>query len=230
VKTTRALVPTGPGLALVFLGLVLGGGTARGANVELDSPATPAGYVALLLINEVPFPGERGYVSEADSKAAMLSVLWVLHCRVSVIPPGYTQKQVADVQTRNVIDVMTAGGVKGQVDGFHKDSDGRPVAVPRVHERVAYLLELANRGQPGKMASLLTHARDLARQYFQTGPAAKDIFADLRKIGSKQVTGHGYAWMTDVRGFDPGGSFVSIPDSNQGALGGNRFFTLEKRK
>jgi hypothetical protein len=186
--------------------------------------------VALLLINEVPFPGERAYVSEEDSKAAMLSVLWVLHCRVAAIPPGYTQKQVADVQTRNVIDVMTAGGVKGQVDGFYKDSDGGPVAVPRVHERVAYLLGLANRGQPGKMASLLTYARDLARQYFRTGPTAEDIFADLRKIGSKRVTGRGYAWMTDARGCDPGGAFVSIPDSDQGALGGNRFYTLEKRK
>ncbi len=217
-------------LALAFMGLVLGGWPAQGANVELDSPSTPAGYVALLLINEAPFPGEGPYVSVEDSKAAMLSVLWVLHCRLSIIPPGYTQKQVAAVQASNVVDVMTAGGVKGQVDGFYKDSDGRPVAVARVHERVAYLLELANRGKPGKMASLLTYARDLARQYFQTGPAAKDLFAELRKVGSKPVTGHGYAWMTDSRGFDPGGSFVFIPDSSQGALGGNRFYTLEKRK
>jgi hypothetical protein len=36
--------------------------------------------------------------------------------------------------------------------------------------------------------------------------------------------------MTDVRGFDPGGSFVRIPDANQGSLGGNRFYTLEKKK
>jgi hypothetical protein len=147
----------------------------------------------------------------------MLSVLWVLHCRVSIIPPGYTQKQLAAVQTSSVIDVMTAGGVKGQMDGFYKDSDGRPVAVARVHERVAHLLELANRGKPGKIASLLTHARDLARQYFQTGPAAKDLFAELRKIDSRRVTGHGYAWMTDARGFDPGGSYVFIPDGNQTA-------------
>jgi hypothetical protein len=68
-----------PSLALVVVGLLLGGRLAPGANVELDPPSTPAGYVALLLINEVPFPGERAYVSEEDSKAAMLSVLWVLH-------------------------------------------------------------------------------------------------------------------------------------------------------
>ena len=153
-----------PGLALGIVGLLLGVRLSPGANVELDPPSTPAGYVALLLINEVPFPGERAYVSEENSKAAMLSVLWVLHCRVSVIPPGYTQRQVAAAETRDVIDVMTAGGVKGQVDGFYKGPDGRPVAVPRVHERVTYLLALANQGQPGKMAPLLVHARDLARQ------------------------------------------------------------------
>jgi len=219
-----------PSLALGIAGLLLSGRLAAGANVELDSPATPAGYVALLLINEVPFPGERGYASEEDSKAAMLAVLWVLHCRVSAIPPGYTQRQVAAVETRNVIDVMTAGGIKGQVDGFYKGPDGRPVAVPRVHERVAYLLGMANRGQPGKMARLLAYARDLARQYFKTGPADKDLFADLRKIGSKSVTGRGYAWMTDARGCDPGGAFVCVPDTAQGELGGNRFYTLETKK
>jgi hypothetical protein len=219
-----------PGLTLGMMGLLLSGRLVSGANVELDAPSTPAGYVALLLINEAAFPGERGYVSEDDSKATMLAVLWVLHCRVSAIPPGYTQRQVAAVETRNVIDVMTAGGIKGQVDGFYKGPDGRPVAVPRVHERVTYLLGMANRGQPGKMARLLVYARDLARQYFQAGPADKDLFADLRKVGSKPVTGHAYAWMTDARGCDPGGTFVRVPDADQGGLGGNRFYTLETKK
>jgi hypothetical protein len=221
---------TMPSLMLVVSGLLLGGELAPAANVELDSPSTPEGYVALLLINEAAFPGERGYRSEEESKNAMLSVLWVLHCRALVIPPGYRQSQVAAVETRSVIDVMTAGGIKGQVDGFYKDADGRPVAVPRVHERVAYLMSFANKGEPGKMARLLLYARDLTRQYFKGGPGTKDLFADLLNVGSQPVTGHAYAWMTDVRGFDPGGSFVRIPDANQGALGGNRFYTLEAKK
>ena len=219
-----------PGLAWVVAGLLLVGRAAPGAGVELDDPSTPAGYVALLLINEAPFPGERGYVSEDDSKAAMLSVLWVLHCRVAAIPPGYTQREVAAVTTRDVIDVMTAGGIRGQVDGFYKGPNGRPVAVPRVHQRVARLIALANQGQPGKFAHLLTYARNLSRQYFQAGPAGQDLFASLRKVGSKPVTGRGYAWMTDARGCDPGGTFVRIPDANQGSVGGNRFYTLEKKK
>jgi hypothetical protein len=220
---------TAPSLLLVVSSLLLGGRLASGANVELDSPTTPEGYVALLLINESAFPGERGYRSEEDSKSAMLSVLWVLHCRALVIPPGYRQRQLAAVETRSVLDVMTAGGVKGQVDGFYKDADEDPVAVPRVHERVASLLSIANRGEPGKIARLLLYARELARKYFISGPASKDLFADLRKVNSKPVTGHGYAWMTNVRGLDPGGSFVRIPDANRGALGGNRFYTLEKK-
>jgi hypothetical protein len=219
-----------PRFALVTIGLLFASPLVPAANVELDPPATPPGYVALLLINEVPFPGERGYLSEEDSKAAMLSVLWVLHYRASVAPAGYTQKQIAAVEARSVVDVMTAGGIKGQVDGFYKDPEGRPVAVSRVHERVAYLLGMANRGEPGKMARLLIYARDLARQYFQAGPNGKDLFADLGKVGPTPVTGRCYAWMTDAKGCDPGGSFVRIPDANRGALGGNRFYTLEKRK
>jgi len=214
------------GLGCVFLGIQ----SLGAANVALDPPSTPAGYVSLLLINEAPFPGERGYRSEEDSKAAMLAVLWVLHCRALAIPPGYTQKQIADVSSRSVLDVMTAGGVKGQVDGFYRDPTGQLKAVPRVHERVAYLVSVANQGGPGRMARLLIHARDLGRLYFQTGPAGRDLFEGLRRIGSVPVTGRGYAWMTDVRGFDPGGDFVSIPDANLGSLGGNRFYTLEKRK
>jgi hypothetical protein len=227
MKADRILLV--PASAVALAGLLLGGQSVAAANVELDSPSAPAGYVSLLLINEAPFPGERGYRSEEDSKATMLAVLWVLHCRAVAIPAGYTQKQVADVTTRSVTDVMTAGGVKGQVDGFYKDGSGRLVAVPRVHERVNYLVGIANQGEPGKMARLLNHARDLARLYFQKGPGGQDIFAELRRIGPVSVTGRSYAWMTDVRGFDPGGAFVRIPDANQGSLGGNRFYTLEKK-
>jgi hypothetical protein len=210
-------------------GIMLASQLVPAANVELDSPSTPAGYLSLLLINEAPFPGERGFRSEEDSKAAMLAVLWVLHCRASAIPAGYTQKQVASVDSRSVLDVITAGGIKGQVDGFYKDSAGQLVAVPRVHERVNYLVRIANQGQPGKIVRLLCHARDLARLYFQGGPSGQDVFAQLRRVGRVSVTGRSYAWMTDVRGFDPGGTFVRIPNADQGSLGGNRFYTLETK-
>jgi hypothetical protein len=210
-------------------GIMLASQLVPAANVELDSPSTPAGYLSLLLINEAPFPGERGFRSEEDSKAAMLAVLWVLHCRASAIPAGYTQKQVASVDSGSVLDVITAGGIKGQVDGFYKDSAGQLVAVPRVHERVNYLVRIANQGQPGKIVRLLCHARDLARLYFQGGPSGQDVFAQLRRVGRVSVTGRSYAWMTDVRGFDPGGTFVRIPNADQGSLGGNRFYTLETK-
>ena len=67
-----------------------------------------------LLINEGPFPGERGWESEADSKDAMRQVLLVLDARLNHIPPRYTQTQIAAVKTDDIIVLMTAGGVHGQ--------------------------------------------------------------------------------------------------------------------
>jgi hypothetical protein len=55
---------------------------------QLDAANTPTGYLARLLINETSFPGERAFVSEADSKGSMLAVLWVLHGRIQLIPQG----------------------------------------------------------------------------------------------------------------------------------------------
>jgi len=153
---------------ILLMVLFFAGRRGLAEPVQLDDPLTPEGYIALLLVNEAAFPGERGYCSEEDSKKAMFSVLWVLHCRALLIPVGYEQKEIALVETSSVIDVMTAGGEKGQVDGFYQDSEGRPVAVKRVHDRVAYLTALANSGKAGRMSRLLLYARDLARQYVET--------------------------------------------------------------
>jgi hypothetical protein len=58
---------------------------AGAANVNLAPATDTRGYVARLLINEVPFPGERGWESEADSKDAMRQVLFVLDARLNHI-------------------------------------------------------------------------------------------------------------------------------------------------
>lgn len=195
--------------------------------VVLDDPASPRGYLELLLINEAPFPGEKGYVSEADTRATMEAVLWVLHGRLKHIPPGYTQQEVAAAHASDIIGVITAGGQKGQCDGFYRASDGRPAAVPRVEERVQYLLKIANRGEaPGRFSRLMLHARDLARGYMTEGISVLDRYAGLKRIGPHAVTGRAYSWMTDRSFYNPGGSFVAIPNERQGVLGGNRFFTL----
>ena len=222
--------PRGPRLAL-FIGLLMAGTfLTQGANVKLNSANTQSGYVALLLINEVPFPGERGYKSVADSKAGMLSILWVLHSRIHYIPNGYTQRSIAMVNSRSIIDVMTVGGVKGQVDGFYKDANGNFKAVSRVHERVKYLTHVGNQGKPGNFAALLNHAQALASAYFRAGPNGKDIFKDVTWIGKQPTTGRSYSWMTDQTRFNPGGKYIRIPDRFRGSLGGNRFFTLERAK
>tara|TARA_R100000027_G_scaffold63666_2_gene56541 strand:- start:7069 stop:7776 length:708 start_codon:yes stop_codon:yes gene_type:complete len=196
------------------------------AKTALKPSNTSEGYIALLLVNESPFPGESGWVSEADTKATMLSILWVCDNRIDNIPPGYRQSQIAATTTNNIIDVITVGGEKGQCDGFYRNSQGQPTTVPRVKERVAYLTRIANQGSPGKFARLLNYAQSLADAYESGGIQEAERFAGLRRIQQIPVTGRAYSWMTNSDAYHPGGNFVRIPDSLSGQLGGNRFFTL----
>ncbi len=222
-------------LSITLCGWVISGGflclpaAAVPAAAELPPPSDPAGYIARLLINEVPFPGERGYVSEADTRSAMLAVLWVVESRLRHIPGGYTPEDVAAAAAADAIDVITAGGKKGQCDGFYRDRDGRPVFSPRVGERIENLLRIAGQGEPGRFARLLTYGRDLAAAYVRGGIEEADRFAGLKKIGTVPVTGRGYSWMSDRDYYNPGGEFVRIPNTEDGVLGGNRFFTLKRR-
>jgi hypothetical protein len=197
--------------------------------VQLDRSNTTSGYLASLLINEVPFPGERAYVSEADTKNAMLQILWVLDSRIHQIPPGYLQQQVAGVRSQDIIDVITGAGGRRQCEGFYRNAAGQFVMDARVQERIDNLLGIANGGgKPGRFAGLLNHAQGLARAYVKNGIEEADRYAGLKQVGPLNVTGHAYSWMTDVDSYHPGGNFVSIPDADDGSLGGNRFFTLRK--
>jgi len=211
---------------LAVLGLA---GAASAAAAVLPPVATPEGYVCRLLINEVPFPGEKGYRSEADTITAMNSLLHVLDSRLRYVPPPYTQQNVAAVSTRNIVDIITAGGVRGQFDGFFRDAAGRPAMVPRVTERIANLLTIASQGQPGKFLRLLKHAATIATDYTRSRFAEPNVYAGLQQVGPLPVTGRAYSWMADEARFRPGGNFVRIPDQDSGALGGNRFFTLRKQ-
>lgn len=196
---------------------------------QLDRPGTTAGYLARLLINEVPFPGERAYESEADTKGAMFEILAVLDSRLHRIPKGYTQQQVAGVRSADIIDVITGTGGRRQCEGFYRNAAGQFVTEPRVEDRIRYLLKIANSGsKPGRFAVLLNHGQGLARAYVKDGIEGADRYAGLKRVGPVQVTGYAYSWMTDVDSYHPGGNFVSIPSAEQGSLGGNRFFTLRK--
>ena len=213
--------------SLAVLAILLAG-PAAGAMpyAGLEPPAAAAGYLARLLINEAPFPGERGYVGEEDTKAAMLSVLWVLHARLNHIPAGYKQEEIAAIRSQNILDVITA---KNQCEGFYKDAAGKPAAVPRVEARVRNLLRIANSGgKPGRFANLLNFGQGLASAYLAGGIPGADRFAGLTVVNQVAVTGRAYSWMTGQDYYSPGGNFVKIPDSQQGLLGGNRFFTLRK--
>lgn len=216
-----ALVVSGLSIALAAF--------ARGesSRVSLQPPTTEAGYIARLLINESPFPGEKGWTSESDTQATMVSILWVLQSRMRHIPSGYSQQQIASIRSQDIIDVITAGGKKGQCDGFYRDAKGAFIAEPRVHQRVDALIQIAGRGQPGKFARLLNFAQGLGSAYVKGGINEADRYAGLREVGRTKVTGRAYSWMTDTDYYSPGGNFIKIPDSQQGSLGGNRFFTLK---
>ncbi|HUO09658.1 MAG TPA: hypothetical protein VM008_15215 [Phycisphaerae bacterium] len=209
--------------------LGLQGVRADGDFAALEPANTTTGYLARLLINETPFPGERAYVSEEETKTAMLQILWVLHGRIHLIPAGYTQQQVAGVRTDDIIVVITGGGGRRQCEGFYEDAAGRPRTEPRVEERIRYLLGIANKGSgPGRFARLLNYGQGLARAYVKEGIQGADAYADLMFVGSMRVTGHAYSWMTNVNNYHPGGNYVFIPDEEDGAFGGNRFFTLRR--
>ena len=192
----------------------------------MEAASAPSGYLARLLINEAPFPGERGFVSEEDTKATMLSILWVLHARMNHVPPGYRQEEIAAIRSQNVIEVITA---KNQCEGFSKDASGKPVSAPRVEARIQNLLRIANGGdKPGRFANLLNFGQGLASAYLAGGIPGADRFAGLTVVNQVAVTGRAYSWMTGQDYYSPGGNFVKIPDSQQGLLGGTRFFTLRK--
>ena len=192
----------------------------------MEAASAPSGYLARLLINEAPFPGERGFVSEEDTKATMLSILWVLHARMNHVPPGYKQEEIAAIRSQNVIEVITA---KNQCEGFSKDASGKPVSAPRVEARIQNLLRIANGGdKPGRFANLLNFGQGLASAYLAGGIPGADRFAGLTVVNQVAVTGRAYSWMTGQDYYSPGGNFDKIPDSQQGLLGGNRFFTLRK--
>jgi hypothetical protein len=215
-------------IRFILTALMMLTGVASASPVNLPPVSTTEGYMSRLLINEVPFPGERGYKSEEDTKAAMDQLLMVLDRRLQNVPSPYTQRQIAATSADDMIDIITAGGEKGQFDGFYRDNAGRPTMVPRVNERIDNLISIASKGQPGKFARLLNYAGEISITYVKTKIEPQDRHSDITSAQGSAATGGGYSWMTDEMRFHPGGNFLRIDDRDQGSLGGNRFFTLRK--
>lgn len=200
---------------------------SHAGNVDFPSFSSEAGYLATLLVNETAFPGERGYVSEANSKQAMDNILLVLDARMRFVPPPYQRVQIAQTSSAKLLDVMTVGGVHGQLEGFYRDASGAAVVSARIEKRLNYLFKIANEGTPGRFANLLNHASDISTQYIAHLKRPENLYLNLRMVHSTPVTGRAYSWMTDRNGFNPGGNFVRIPNDAHGSLSGNRFFTLK---
>ncbi len=212
-------------LLAALLSLAPQAGTA--ANTNLADFSTLEGYLASLLINEVAFPGEQGYISEQNSKLAMENILLVLDARIFYVPSPYTRFQVAQTSSDKLLDIITAGGENGQVHGYYRDAEGYATMYSRIPKRIRYLEGIANQGQPGKFARLLNHATALSNAYVAKLRRPENIFVNLHRIDYTAVTGRAYSWMTDRHYYHSGGRFVRIPNKLNGSLGGNRFFTLQ---
>jgi hypothetical protein len=211
-------------ITAIWLGLA--GLCSAGAFVKIPPASTARGYLARLLLNENPFPGERGFVSVEDSKAGMRQVLWVLHGRMHCVPAGYTQSQICSSRSKDILEVITA---KRQCEGFFMNENGKPAMAPRVEKRLNYLKGIANKGdKPGKFVELLNYGQGLATAYDSGGIEEADRFSGISRVNTTLVTGRAYSWMTDMDCYKPGGNFVAIPDAQGGSPGGNRFFTLRK--
>lgn len=168
-----------------------------GQNVRIQDLRSTEGYLFKLLVNEVAFPGEHGYISEQDTMRAMESILLVLDARIHYIPSPYTRQQVAQTSSEKLLDIITAGGLHGQVDGFYHDVHGVPVCVARVDERVEYLVQIANQGRPGRFTRLLNYSASLSRSYIARLERPENMYAHLRWVAQTPVTGRAYSWMAD---------------------------------
>ena len=196
-------------------------------NVRFPAFSSEAGYLGALLVNEVAFPGERGYVSEANTKRAMENILLVLDARIRHVPEPYERVHIAQTSSARLLDVMTAGGVHGQIEGFYRDASGAAVVSSRIEKRLSYLFKIANDGAPGCFARLLNHASALSSGYIAHLHEPQNLYLHLRSVHGIPVTGRAYSWMTDRHYFHSGGNFVRIPNDLNGSLSGNRFFTLK---
>ncbi len=215
-----------PAGAFCLLCLTLGV-SSHAQNVAFPAFSSEAGYLGALLVNEVAFPGERGYVSEANTKRAMENILLVLDARIRHVPVPYERVHIAQTSSDRLLDVMTAGGVQGQVEGFYRDTSGAAVVSSRIEKRLGYLFKIANDGAPGRFARLLNHASALSSGYIAHLHEPQNLYLHLRSVHGIPVTGRAYSWMTDRHYFHSGGNFVRIPNDLNGSLSGNRFFTLK---
>ena len=177
------------------------------AAVSLPSPQTEIGFIAHLLINEAPFPGERAYVSEADTMQTMDSILNVLVARLAYVPVPYRQTRCR-------------GGHHRQYSRHHHRGRG-----PRTGRRILPRLqwtpdggqpcdrahrqphEIANTGQPGRFARLLDHAVSVSSDYARRSTIPYDPYARLTVVDGIPVTGRAFSWMTDQSFYHPGRQF-----------------------
>jgi hypothetical protein len=159
-------------------------------NIGASLSSIEGDIVMSLLINEVPFKGDKQYVSLANSEAAMLAIAWELYNRLNTVPPGYTQHQIANVNVSGpgtiqaYTKIITA---PGQFQNFSTvDSKGNWVIASSVANKIQSIVALANLGSPGDIAAEVNYAITLANELESGSNLPPDPFASQGELSAEK--------------------------------------------
>jgi hypothetical protein len=140
---------------------------AAHAGVTLPAANSVEGYLCRLLINEVPFPGERGYTSEADTMLAMEGC-----CACSMRASSTSRRGIRSSRSprcaRQHHRHHHGRRREGAVRRLLPRRSGTPVMVPRITQRIDNLLEISG---AGNRASLHGSSSTRRRSRGATRPA-----------------------------------------------------------
>jgi hypothetical protein len=182
-------------------------------NVTLPAISTDKGVLCRQLIAKRNNPGSPSY-DEQEVLKAMKAMKAAVDNRLHYSDPIIFGARGA----HSWFDIITA---PGQFQGFSKGDDGQLVISSNIQKLIDDVMMKANTGAPGAYTRFVQNAIDVANN------DVDDPFRNLTMIGTVNVFGGGYSWLTDGRG-EPGGSYVKIPDEQGGLIAGNRFYALAK--
>jgi hypothetical protein len=190
---------------LLFASLV------RADNVMFPDVNTDAGLLVRLFNAECKNPGYKAYNVD-DAKKSMKAMKAVVYNRLKNNPalfgaPGAT----------SYVDIV---GAPDQFAGFTK-RNGKIAISGAVQKRIDDVIRNANTGRPGKFATFVQSAIDIAKA------DVEDPFKEIKKIRDIELVGGTFGWRA-AGAADPGGQLVPIPSEKGGVIAGNKFYTLKK--
>lgn len=178
-------------------------------SLSLPDVSTDAGVLARLLIAESRNPAAANY-DAGDVNVGLFAMKSTVVNRLANDPSQFLAPGAL-----NWTDIIVA---PGQFAGFSRNN-GQLTIAPSVEARIQTVLQRANSGPPGPYAQFVQNVLNVVAS------DVADPFADLSQIGNTLVVGGSYGWRT-AGSSEPGGRLVKIPESMNGTIAGNQFYTL----